>query len=474
MVMSRHGSTYRLARHGARLRGRRWRPALAGLSVATAALCLWQALRAEGSPHILAAAAALAAIGHLGYMARARARHMTRANRTLQREIAARRQAEAQLQSLQEVLLQREKLATLGSLLAGVAHELNNPLAIIRLHADLLRKEAPAGPLAERAATIAQASAYSGHLVKNILTLARQRASERSRVDLNTLVHASVELLAYAFQVDKIELRLELAPTLPALWADPPQLQQVLLNLLTNAQQALAEVPTRRRLTITTQAEADATLVRCTITDTGLGMSPDIQQHLFEPFFTTKPVGQGTGLGLALCQDIIAGHGGSIQVASSPGHGATFQVMLPVGEVPPAAVTPPVATPREAVPARTILVVDDEPNITAALAYVLHYEGHHVETAADGRLALAKLQERQYDLILSDVCMPELDGLGLYQALAVQQPQLLARLIFLTGDTLNTATLQQLDQMGAPCLNKPFTAAEVRQVMQQALQSLPA
>jgi two-component system NtrC family sensor kinase len=414
----------------------------------------------------------LTAVGHLAYTARARAQQVASANQELQREIAERRRAEEQLQRQQEALLQREKLAAMGSLLASVAHELNNPLAIIMVQSDLLREEASTGPLAERAAKIAQAAERSVRIVKSFLTLARQRAPERAAMELNNVVAEAVELLAYSLQVDNIEVDCHLAAELPTLWADPHQLQQVVVNLLSNAHQAMQAMATPRRLTISTQADATRRCVQLTVADTGPGIPHELQQRIFEPFFTTKPLGLGTGLGLSLCQGIVESHGGTIHVESTLGQGAVFRIELPVEDAPVAVPPPPPVDTLSKPQGGTILVVDDESGITSALAYLLQCDGYQVETAANGRIALEKLRERTYDLLLSDLRMPELDGMGLYEALAQHYPHLLPRLIFLTGDTLNAETTRRLEQVGAPRLSKPFTAPEVRRVVQQALQAL--
>jgi signal transduction histidine kinase/ActR/RegA family two-component response regulator len=387
----------------------------------------------------------------------------TQLGRAVEREWAAEQQ-----QRQQEALLQREKLASMSTILASVAHELNNPLASIVLQADLLREDLRDSPLSEPATEITQAAARCERLVRQFLTLARQHPPERAVVALNTLVAETLELLAYPFRVDNVAVHLCLDDQVPPLWGDPHQLQQVLINLLTNAQQALRAAPDVHEVTITTRYDPAQHRIALEVTDTGPGIPPALQARIFEPFFTTKPPGVGTGLGLPLCQGIVEAHGGTLGVASELGHGATFRVTLPVRAVP----APPAPAGAAEVPAgygHTILIVEDEQILATGLARLLRRDGHTVDMAANGRLALAKLDERAYDLILCDVRMPELDGPTLYRLLERQQPHLCRRLLFLTGDTLEPATHEFLEQSGAPCLTKPFTIAEARRAIQRAL-----
>ena len=252
------------------------------------------------------------------------------ANERLRREIAERQQAEEQGRQQQEALAQREKLAAMGSLLAGVAHELNNPLAVVMMRADILREELQEAPLAEQVHAITQAAERCVHIVRSFLTLARQHPAERRSVQLNAVIEEVLQILASMLQVDDIAIELHLAPDLPMLWADPHQFHQVVLNLVTNAHQALREVPVPRRLTLTTHTNPTGPSVSMEVADIGPGIPPAIQARLFEPFFTTKPLGIGTGLGLPLCQGIIEGHDGTISLQSQPGHGSVFRIELPV------------------------------------------------------------------------------------------------------------------------------------------------
>ena len=385
------------------------------------------------------------------------------------RDITERKRAEEQLQRQQEILAQSEKLAAMGSLLASVAHEINNPLSVVVMETDLLSEEGLTGPWAQRTKRITQAATRCADIVQNFLGLARQHPPKRAQVHLNALIVESLELLDHPLQVDDVEVHLSLAHTLPVLWADPNQLRQVFINLLTNAHQALRETPPPRRVTLTTCTDAAQSRVTLVVTDTGPGIPETIQARLFEPFFTTKPVGLGTGLGLSLCRGIIEEHRGSIRVQSQPGQGASFVIELPV-EIPPTPVPASPPTP-ECLPlqGKTLLIVDDEAGIRNPLANLLRRDGHEVETAANGRLALMKLQAQTFDLILCDLRMPELDGPGFYRALASCYPHLLRHVIFLTGDTLSPETRAFLEQADVPRLTKPFTAAEARRVVRQAL-----
>jgi two-component system NtrC family sensor kinase len=399
-----------------------------------------------------------------------RTAHLAQLNTELHNEIGERRQAVEQLQRQQEALFQSEKLAAMGSLLASVAHELNNPLSVVTMQADLLSDEMTDQAGAERVRLISQSAERCVRIVQNFLALARQNPPQRAEVGLNVVVEEAMELLTYALRVDDIDIQLHLADDLQPLWADPHQLHQVVVNLVTNAHQALRETVPPRQLTIITRSDPSCTRVYLEVADTGPGIPLELQGRIFEPFFTTKPPGVGTGLGLPFCKGIVEGHGGSIRLESQPGQGAKFAVELPVETTPARPPTLPVPDAPPVAEGKAILVVDDEPGITSALAYLLSRDGHVVETASNGRLALEKLHEHAYDLILCDLRMPELDGPGLYRELEQRFPDLLQRMIFLTGDTLSSETRIFLERAGMPHLSKPFRAADVRRVVQQRLQ----
>ena len=324
--------------------------------------------------------------------------------------------------------------------------------------------------MASRAGKIAQAGERCARIVKNFLALARQQPMERQTVSLNRVVEEAVELLAYSLRVDSVETILQLAPDLPDIWADPHQLHQVVVNLVSNAHQAMRAIDTSRRIILTTRLDAASGRVQLEVADTGPGIPEDVQRRIFEPFFTTKPVGQGTGLGLSLCQGIVERHGGTIGVASRPDHGASFFVQLPIDLRQPERVETAKAGLPSPISERTVLIVDDDRDVAETLSDVLRLDGHHAEIVASGTVALEKLRDRRYDLILSDVRMPELDGPRFYAQLERRHPTFLRRVAFLTGDTLSPETRAFLERTGVPTMAKPFTLEQVRQVLQQVAQ----
>ncbi|MBM3819426.1 MAG: response regulator [Acidimicrobiia bacterium] len=369
----------------------------------------------------------------------------------------------------QQQILQSEKLSALSRVVAGVAHELNNPLFIVKGQTDLLHQELEGRPAVERVDKIARAAERCARIVRSFLTLARQRTPERGQVRLNQVVHEAVEPMAASLRADDVQVVLDLADDLPDLWADPDQLHQVVVNLVTNAHHAMRETPPPRQLTLATWYDAEQERVSVAVADTGPGIRPEIRYRIFEPFFTTKASSEGTGLGLSVCHGIIEAHGGTITLDNRPEQGARFLVALPLGRALGATSQAGVAEPASPVRGRAVLVVDDEIEVAEVLAHMLLADGHQVERAANGNLALAQLRQRTYDVILCDIKMPELDGPGLYREVEHRYPGLQRRFIFLTGDTLSTDTQAFLGRIGAPCLSKPFTWAELQRLLQATL-----
>jgi two-component system NtrC family sensor kinase len=323
--------------------------------------------------------------------------------------------------------------------------------------------------VAARAEKIGDAALRCVRIVKNFLALARQRPAERTYTALDDIVKGAAELLAYEMRTDSVDVSVDLGRGVPVMWADPHQLHQVLVNLIANAHHAMRRHPQPRRLTLTTRYDVARDRVRIEVADTGPGMAADVRAKVFEAFFTTKPTGEGTGLGLSLCRNIIEEHGGTLDVDSEPGRGATFVIDLPVGTVPKVAVTARPTAPIAATGGKTVLVVDDEVEVAAVFAEMLQRDGHTVHTVADGAAALQMLAERPYDLVLTDTKMPVLDGPAFYEEMGRRFPRLRGRVIFLTGDVLSREKREFLERSGAPFLMKPCDLTDVRRVVYEVL-----
>jgi signal transduction histidine kinase/ActR/RegA family two-component response regulator len=372
-----------------------------------------------------------------------------------------------ELEAQREALFQTEKVAAMGQLLAGVSHELNNPLSTIVGYTQLLLRRVGTGAMAEQLGKIATSAERCTRIVTNFLALARQYPPERQLVQLNQLVDDAFELLSYSLRIDSVDVVKRFAPDLPQLWADPHQLQQVIVNLLTNAHQALRAVPTRRRLTLTTRYERASDRIRLEIADSGPGVPADIRLRVFDPFFTTKAPGQGTGLGLSLCRGIVDAHEGVLRLEATPGGGATFVVELPAGARAQAAEGQRAGAAIAPEPGKRILVVDDEPDVADLLAEALALDGHRVEAVNSGTAALNRILANDYDLVFSDMKMPGMSGADLYDEVARRRVGIERRFVFVTGDTMNPTTRQFLDRAGAPSLTKPFDIDEIRRLVPQ-------
>jgi nitrogen-specific signal transduction histidine kinase/CheY-like chemotaxis protein len=378
----------------------------------------------------------------------------------------------AERQRMQEALFEREKLASLGLLLANIAHELNNPLSVATMEIDNLAETLPADVVTEDLETLRQAVERCIRVVQSFLALARQQSTTRSPVALNALIDEVLILLRHALKADDIAVELHLADGLPPLQADIIQLHHVIANLIANAQQALRQSPPPRRLTLTTAVDTAGTQVTLEVTDTGPGIPEDLQRRVFEPFFTTRAQEGGSGLGLSLCRSVIEGHGGTIRLRSQVGHGTTVHITLPI--VPSSDVSsaePPADAGAPASHRARILIIEDEPAGQNALRSLLQRSGHGITTASNGHEGLAALQECSYEVILCDMRMPGMDGPGFYRELERRSPHLLSRLIFLTGDVLSPEAQAFFEQVNRPRLVKPFHAQDVRRMIQQLLEA---
>jgi PAS domain S-box-containing protein len=374
------------------------------------------------------------------------------------RDITDQRRTEAQYQ-------QAEKLAAMGQLVSGVAHEINNPAAIISGFAQTLLLDELKPDQRDILQMVYDEATRIGRITSNLLAFARAGGRQRALVDLNDIARRTFALRSYHLSTLNITVSLDLDPAEPKIWADGSELQQMLLNLLINAEQALVTTDGTRVITVRTRADDDE--ARLEVADSGPGVPADIRDKIFDPFFTTKPEGVGTGLGLSICYGIAREHGGRIWVDSGPGGGARFGVLLPRDprlERRPAVERPvPDATTGEL----AVLVVDDETALRDALLRFLNRRGITGEGVADGAAALQVLRLRSFDVIVSDVRMPGMNGGEFLDALRRDWPQLVSRLVFSTGDTFAPDTAELLRASGVPTVTKPFDFAALEQVIRE-------
>jgi two-component system NtrC family sensor kinase len=381
------------------------------------------------------------------------------------RDVSEAKDAEAEITRQRENLHQREKLAAMGSLLAGVAHELNNPLSIVVGRATMLLEETADERTRTVADKIRAAAERCARIVRTFLAMARQRKLEKNAVTINAVLNDCVEMLSYGLRTVGITVEKQLAEGLPPISGNADQLHQVFLNLIVNAQQALETQPLPRRLRLVTDRQVDH--IRVLIADNGPGIAMAIRSRIFDPYFTTKPPGGGTGVGLAVSLGIVESHGGSLTVECPSEGGAIFQVLLPIQA--PVEQTRAQIDDAESVARQghRLLIVDDEPEVGALLADILRREAARIDIAASGKEALRFLEAGEYDAILSDLRMPEMDGPELYRQIETRWPQRARQVVFITGDALSPMIQTFLAGTGQPYLEKPFVPEEVRAIVRE-------
>jgi two-component system, NtrC family, sensor kinase len=373
------------------------------------------------------------------------------------------------LRATQAQLIHSEKLSAVGEFVAGVAHELNNPLTALIGFAELVQMSDVDDDTRSSLKRISSSAERCHKIVQSLLSFARQHPPERKLTNINGIVDSVVEILSYELRTSNIQVVKELSPQLPRLLVDPHQVQQVFLNIVNNARQAIEASRARGVVRIGTRAEGQRLRIR--FQDDGPGISPENLKKIFNPFFTTKPVGKGTGLGLSLSYGIIQEHGGSISAESAVGQGTTFTIDLPITNQTEAVVQQTVAAaqPPSRGNGRKILVVDDEEDILKLVDNILRQAGYATQTATDGEGALVQLGRQRFDLIISDWKMPGIGGQQLYQRLLETDPQSAGKMVFMTGDVLSEKTEKYLSDQGKACLAKPFSIAELQLVIDEAL-----
>jgi len=370
------------------------------------------------------------------------------------------------LENTQAQLVQSEKLSAIGEFVAGVTHELNNPLAALLGFSDLLQQTQVDERQKRFIDRVSNSARRCQKIVQSLLSFARQHAPERKLTNVNEMVEAVIEIMAYEMRTSNIDVEKQLDSALPNVLADAHQIQQVFLNIVNNARQAIEAHASSGAIRVRTESLYER--VRITFQDNGPGIPAENLKKIFDPFFTTKEAGKGTGLGLSLSYGIIQEHGGTIRAESKLGMGTTFIIELPVH-------TPQTEPAREesaktSLPAcngsgKRVLVIDDEEMILDFLVEVLHADGFDVDTAADGEAALKRLRQKQYDLALCDWKMPGLNGQKLFERVKTEDPSAAKRFVFMTGDIINEQAEAFLKENRRVCLCKPFSVAEFRSAL---------
>jgi PAS domain S-box-containing protein len=391
----------------------------------------------------------------------------------LVRDVSERKKLDDETRDIYHQLLQAEKMAALGQTISGVAHELNNPLATIISWSERLSQRSELDePVRRGLETILSESERAARIVRNLLTFARKRQTTRAMVDVNQVVRETLALRAYEQRITNIDIIDALAAGLPQVFADGHQVQQVLLNLVINAEQAMLAAKGRGTIVVRTWHDADQESVILEINDDGPGIPDELQPKIFDPFFTTKEVGKGTGLGLTVAYAIVQEHGGRIRLESYPGVGASFYVELPVtgGKLQPMPLTPArLQSATEAPAGGSILVVEDEAKLASAVVDALRDAGYLVDHAEDGEMALEKINEQAFDAVICDLKMPRLDGKAFYRMLEAAAPGLAKRVIFVTGDVAGTDAEAFLEESGCRWLAKPFRLGDLLRAVRDTL-----
>lgn len=376
------------------------------------------------------------------------------------RDISDQLAMQAELELQKNIAHQNEKLSALGELLAGVAHELNNPLSIVVGYALMLQDKIEDPKQKQRIERIGQAAERCAKIVKMFLAMARQRPTRIDNCCLNDTLSTALDVAGYGLKSAGAKIELHLDPKLPLVAADRDQIAQVFTNLIVNAEHALSGLGEKARLDLSSSYDKTTNEVVIKVKDNGAGVPTEVKARIFEPFFTTKDVGVGTGVGLAFSHRIITSHGGTLTLQSTPGKGATFFIRL---QAVAASANSVVATcEKSAKPGgKRILIVDDEVGVAQLIRDILETKHYDVSVEHDPRSALKLLKTQEFDGILSDMKMPGLDGRTFFKRAADTNPVHARCFAFITGDTMSSDVAKFFENTGVPYLEKPVSPTEL-------------
>lgn len=380
-------------------------------------------------------------------------------------DVTERKRMEEERAEIQQKAYVSSRLASVGEMAAGIAHEINNPLTAVIGFAQILMQEKIPKEIKKSLEIINNSAQRVASIVRRLLIFARQQKPQRGYVNINEMLLETIALRNYELETNNIRLTTELDPELPEIVADTGQLQQVFLNIIINAETEMRLAHSRGSLVISTEAKGDKILIR--FKDDGPGIASENLDRIFDPFFTTREVGQGTGLGLSICHGIVAEHGGHIHAESTLGQGATFIIELPVAEADNVKHLEQLPSEIHNKKARKggltrVLVVDDEEQVLQLINRVLLDEGYLVESVKNGDEALLRMKRRKYDLVVIDIKLPGMSGIELYQRIHDHNPANAERVLFMTGDLLDQYTKDFLAGIKKPYIAKPFDCELLR------------
>ncbi len=391
--------------------------------------------------------------------------------RELEIKIEELNRAYAELERGQEQIIQSEKLSAIGKLVAGVAHELNNPLTAVMGFSEFLLTCDCSDEIKSHLMKIHSGATRCKKIIQNLISFSRDQKPSKVQTNVNNLLDDVIEISKFDIEKNNIVFRKEIAQNLPTILANPDKIKEVFLCLIRNACYSMSQKPGQRQLIIRTEQTDD--FVSIDITDNGIGISSVNLKRIFDPFFTTKDVGKGVGLGLSTSYGIVKNHGGEIAVESDEGSGATFTVKLPFKKEPPAFEKEFVVIEKKKISqGKRVLVVDDEEFILDLCKSVLEKSGYQVTTIPDGKAAIKEIENNSYDVILLDIRMPGLNGQDVYSYVKNKNPQLAGRIIFSTGDIVSEETRNLLEETGNPHIDKPFNMDDLIRIVQDTEKSL--